>query len=230
MNVVSNDSQPTGFDRAAAVTRSLLGYGVIAGPIYVVVGLVQALVRDGFDLSRHSLSLLANGPWGWVQITNLIVTGLMAVAAAVGLARAMRPSRWVGRLVATYGACLVLGGIFVADPTDGFPPGTPDGVPESASLSGIMHLAAGAIGFLALGIAYLLLGRWFAQRGDSGPARGSRLSGIIVLAGFIGGAALATTSAGVLALWIAVLAGWAWLAIASVAVYRTVPHPDACRD
>ena len=39
----------SGFDRGAAVTRSLLGYGVLAGPFYLVVGLVQALVRDGFS-------------------------------------------------------------------------------------------------------------------------------------------------------------------------------------
>ena len=35
---------------AQRVTRSLLGYGVIAGPVYVGVTLAQALTRDGFDL------------------------------------------------------------------------------------------------------------------------------------------------------------------------------------
>jgi len=44
------------------VTRSLLGYGILAGPLYIVVALAQALTRDGFDLSRHPWSLLANGP------------------------------------------------------------------------------------------------------------------------------------------------------------------------
>ena len=48
------------FDRGAAVTRSLLGYGVLAGPFYLAVGLMQAFVRDGFDFARHPLSLLAN--------------------------------------------------------------------------------------------------------------------------------------------------------------------------
>jgi hypothetical protein len=31
-----------GFDMGAAVTRSLLGYGVVAGAFYLVVGLVLA--------------------------------------------------------------------------------------------------------------------------------------------------------------------------------------------
>src|SRR4051812_12417472 len=66
------------------VTRSLLGYGVIAGPFYVAVSLAQAVVRDGFDLSRHEWSLLANGSWGWIQVANLVLTGLMVVAASVG--------------------------------------------------------------------------------------------------------------------------------------------------
>src|SRR5215217_3055624 len=74
---------------AARVTRSLLGYGVIAGPFYVAVSLVQALVRDGFDLSRHEWSLLANGSWGWIQMANLVLTGLMVIAAAVGFRRRM---------------------------------------------------------------------------------------------------------------------------------------------
>jgi hypothetical protein len=54
---------------AARITRSLLGYGIIAGPLYAVVALAQALTRDGFDLSRHAWSLLVNGELGWIQIT-----------------------------------------------------------------------------------------------------------------------------------------------------------------
>jgi hypothetical protein len=48
-----------GRDPDARVTRSLLGHGVLAGPVYVVASLTQALTRDGFDLTRHSWSLLA---------------------------------------------------------------------------------------------------------------------------------------------------------------------------
>lgn len=231
MDDMSKDTAAAGrVDRGAAVTRSLLGYGVIAGPVYLVVGLAQALFRDGFDLSRHSLSLLANGPWGWVQILNLIVTGLMAAAAGAGFLRATRPTaRAAGLLIAVYGACLVISGAFAADPAQGFPPGTPEGIPESASLSGVVHLAAGAVGFLALGAAYLFLGSWFARRQSVGLARGSRVSGALVLVGFVVGAATAATTAGVMTFWVAVVAGWAWLAVASVAVYRMVPHPDLDR-
>ena len=42
---------PAGCTAEARITRSLLGYGVIAGPFYIVVSLAQALARDGFDLT-----------------------------------------------------------------------------------------------------------------------------------------------------------------------------------
>ena len=143
-------------DRAAAVTRSLLGYGVLAGPFYVVVGLAQALTREGYDLTRHDLSLLANGPLGWIQIADLILSGLMTVAAAVGMHRSLRVlgggrgSVWGPRLVAGYGVGLVGAGLFVADPMNGFPPGTPDGPPAVVTAGGIGHLVFGGLGFLCL--------------------------------------------------------------------------------
>ena len=74
---------------ADRVTKSLLGYGIVAGPCYVVVSLAQALTRHGFDLGRHEWSLLANGDNGWIQVANLIVTGLMVIAFAIGLRRAL---------------------------------------------------------------------------------------------------------------------------------------------
>ena len=62
---------------AVAITRSLLGYGAVAGPFYVCVSLAQALTRDGFDLSRHPWSVLENGPLGWIQSANFVLTGAM---------------------------------------------------------------------------------------------------------------------------------------------------------
>src|SRR5262245_41597171 len=112
-------------DRATSVTRSLLGYGVIAGPLYVVISLGQALTRDGFDMTRHAWSLLANGSLGWVQIVNFVLVGAMTIAFAVGLARALPGQRWAPRLVGAYGLSLIAAGVFRADPALGFPPGTP---------------------------------------------------------------------------------------------------------
>lgn len=214
-------------DRTAAITRSLLGYGVVAGPFYVVVGLAQALTRDGFDLTRHDLSLLANGSPGWIQIANLVLTGLMTVAAAVGMRRAFRVldagrgSVWGPRLVGVYGLGLVGAGAFVADPMNGFPPGTPDGPPAAISVGGIGHLVSGAIGFLALVAGTLVLAR--AYRGRPGMAWFSRITGVVFLLGFLGVASGSASPAVVLGFWVAVLLAWTWLAVVSVDLYRRTP-------
>ena len=55
---------------AERITKSLLGYGVIAGPIYVVTVAAQAATRNGFDPTRHAASQLANGDFGWIQIAT----------------------------------------------------------------------------------------------------------------------------------------------------------------
>ncbi len=48
----------------AKLTRALLACGVVAGPLYILVGVIEMLIRPGFDLRRHSLSLLSNGDLG----------------------------------------------------------------------------------------------------------------------------------------------------------------------
>jgi hypothetical protein len=216
------------FDRPAAVTRSLLGYGPLAGAFYLVSGLAQALTRDGFDLTRHDLSLLANGPLGWIQVTTLVLSGLMTVAAAVGVRRALGGG-WGPGLLAGYGLALVAAGAFVADPMDGFPVGTPAGPPAEISTAGLLHMAAGGLGFGCLVVAALVLARRFAGEGRRGWALGSRVTGAVVLLGFLGVASGSTSALAVLGLWIGVVTGWAWLGAVSVHLYRRTPHPTRAR-
>jgi hypothetical protein len=206
---------------AARITKSLLGYGVIVGPIYVVVALAQALTRDGFDLSRHAWSLLANGDFGWIQITNFVVTGLMTVAAAVGLRRAStagRGSTWGPLLIAAYGVSLLAAGVFRADPAQGFPVGTPQ--PSTISWHGMLHFMVGGVGFLCLIVACFVLASRFTRDGQRGLAWFSRITGVVFLAGFAG---IASGSHGptTLAFVAAVLTVWAWLTTVSVHFYRT---------
>lgn len=89
-----------------------------------------------------------------------------------------------------------------------------------------MHLAFGGIGFVALATTAFFMAGWFRERDEMSSASRSRLAGIVILVGFLGGAALATSSVGVILLWIAVVTGWVWLTVTSLQVYRVVPHPD----
>ncbi len=130
------------------LTSMLLTGGVIAGPIYVLVGLIEILTRPGFDITRHSLSLMANGEWGWVHIAMMITTGLLTIAGAIGMRRAMRGSRggtWGPLLLALYGLGVATAGVFTADPALGFPLGTPADA-NDISWHGLLHLCvAGSV-------------------------------------------------------------------------------------
>ena len=226
---MSSSHRPADFDGAAAVTRSLLGWGVVAGAFYLIVGLVQALTRDGFDLGRHPLSLLMLGEGGWMQRANLILSGLMVLAAALGFFRAMGRAgsgTRAGILLGVFGLGLVGSGIFPPDSMAGFPPGADQ---STGTFGGVLHLAFGAIGFLCLSMAAFRVARWSGLDRSRRLTGFSRVGGAVILLGFVGGAALSNSTAGIVALWIAVVTGWAWLAVASVGLYRTVPHPDAHR-
>lgn len=205
---------------ATATTRSLLGYGVAAGVVYVGVSLAQAATREGFDITRHAWSLLANGRYGWIQTANLALTGLMVIAFAVGLHRALRPgrgSRWAPRLIAGYGAGMLAAAVFRADPAMGFPAGTPDG-PGTVTLTGTLHLVCAGIGFLCLIAACFVVASRYADEGRRGWAAYSRATGVVFLAGFAGVAtgrpALTLAFVG------AVIAAWAWMAAVAIDRYQ----------
>lgn len=219
-------------DPATRKTRALLAYGVIAGPMYVVVSLIQAFTREGFDLTRHSASIMANGGPGWIQVLNLILAGTMTVAAAVGLRRALRGQRgatWGPRLIGAYGVSLIGAGVFRADPTHGFPVGTPDG-PGPVSWHGLLHLAIGAVGFLALIAACFVIARGFAGAGERGWAVYSRCTGVAFLLGFIGIASgPGANPATVLGFWAAVILAWAWMSALSARLYRRTPRTAPAR-
>jgi Protein of unknown function (DUF998) len=160
---------PTATDQTArATTRRLLTCGAVAGPLYLTVAFGQVLTRDGFDLTRHPLSLLSVGELGWIQITNFVLAGLLYLAGAVGIRRTMRSGRgriWGPRLIGAFGVSLIWGGVFVADPAYGFPPGTPDGT-GPISWHGALHSVAPAVGFIALAAACFVFARRFAGQGQ----------------------------------------------------------------
>jgi hypothetical membrane protein len=191
----------------------LLLAGALAGPLYVGIGTVEAIVRDGFDIRRHSLSLLANGTGGWIHSTMMVVTGLLTVAGALALRRAGLRSRWaIGGLV-TYGAGVAAAGFMRADPALGFPPGTPDAMPETISWHGFGHVIAGFLGFIGLIVACFVLSRWFGRRGSAGWSRFSLVTGIVYLLGLVGLGAGSGATAVNLGFTVAVILGWTWITL-----------------
>src|SRR5690349_719996 len=224
------------FTRAQRVTRSLLGYGVLAGAVFEASVLIQGLTRRGFRLAHHDASLLSNGPLGWIQIATFAVAGAMTIACAVGMRRALASpglagsglagsgfaGRWGPRLIAVYGAALVAAGLLRADPADGFGPGAPAGKAAHISWHAAGHLISASVGFTALIVACFVVARYFGREGHRGLAVYSRASGLAFLAAFAGVTTGSSSSAIVLPFYAGVLIAWIWIAVTSIHLYRRV--------
>jgi len=199
-------------------TRALVTAGALSGPIFVVVGLVQVLTREGFDLSRHPLSLLSLGDLGWVQIANFIVAGVLMLAFSVGARRSLGdgPGRvWAPILFALYGAGLVLGGAFTADPALGFPSGTPDGYPTEWTFHGTVHAFAAPLAFLALVIVTFVVARRLAWEGHRAAAVWSPVIGVACLL-----LCLPFGPAMSVRLFVGVALGFAWITAYAISLLR----------
>jgi hypothetical protein len=199
-------------------TRALVTAGVLAGPLFVAVGLVQVLTREGFDLTRHPLSLLSLGEHGWVQIANFIVAGVLMLAFAVGSRRSLGdgPGRlWAPVLFALYGVGLVLGGAFTADPALGFPVGTPDGYPTEWTFHGAVHAFAAPLAFLALVAVTWVVARRLAWEGHRTAAVWSRVIGVACLL-----LCLPFGPAMSVRLFVGVALGFAWITAYGISLLR----------
>jgi hypothetical membrane protein len=124
-------------------TRRLLACGAVAGPLFVVVILVDGALRPGYRPVRQVASELAVGPTGWIQITNFLVSGALFLAFALGVRRALRPrpAAWIAAaLTSLFGAGLIASGLFVTDVSG----------QAQHTWHGTAHNAAGSVVFLSL--------------------------------------------------------------------------------
>jgi hypothetical protein len=211
----STDDAGRGNPRGAAGARWLTACGAIAGPLFVIAVLVQALTRPGFTLTHDAASLLDDGSWGWVQSVNFVVTGLLFTAAAAGIGRLLQtgPGRtWIPRLLVATGAGLAGGGIFHPDPSGGFPPGTPAGASAVSSWHGVLHEVCGSAAFLALIVVCFILARRFSARHQRPAAVCSLTAGVLCAAGVASGGA----PHGSLTLFVGVSVALLWIAVTAV--------------
>ncbi|MDP9865719.1 MULTISPECIES: DUF998 domain-containing protein [Streptosporangium] len=208
---------------ASVATRSLLTCAAVAAPLWTVVSLAQAATREGFDLTRHPLSALSNGSLGWLQITNFLLAGILTVAGAGGLRRALHATpggTWAPRLVRINGIGMIAAGLLVMDPADGFPVGTPYGMPTTLTWHSYGHMAAGSIAFAALIAACYVLGRHFSRAGDRGHAIASHLAGTALLLG--DGWAMTGGRAGSLTLAVGAITAMLWISTVAARYRRNL--------
>jgi hypothetical protein len=216
--------------REVAVTNSrrvhqALVAGAVAGPLYICIGALEAVLRQGFDIRIHSLSLLANGSAGWIHSATMVTTGVLTVIGALGLSSAQRAERRSYAMIiglVVYGSGIATAGLLRADPAEGFPAGTPAGPAVAVTASGIGHLVAGGIGFLGLIVACLACARKSKQAGERGWAACSAAIGLYYLVAFAGIASAAGNPMINIAFTVAVALGWGWVTALCVRTLKRV--------
>ena len=196
-------------------TRRQLAALAVGFPLWAAVSVAQAATREGFDILRHPLSLLSTGDLGWLQITNFVVAGVLAVVGARGLRTALHGTPggvWAPRFVAAAGIGLVAAGFLVMDPGANFPVGAPDDLPL-VSWHAVGHMVAGTVSFTSLIAACFVLARHLTRTGRRGLAIACRVAGLSLALGW--GWAMGGGAAGTLTLAVGAIA--AMLAVAGVA-------------
>jgi hypothetical protein len=155
-------------DNPVGRTKALLSCGVVLGPLFCLVIVVQAFTRAGFDLRRHPLSLLSLGDAGWIQIANFTLTGLLTFMCASGMRRFLRggsAGTWGPLLIGTFGLGMIIGGLFSADPAPGFLPGTPDIPPVAMTWHAVLYAVGFFVAFVSMIAASFVHARRFTSLG-----------------------------------------------------------------
>ncbi len=231
------DLSPAGATPGTLTTRTLLACGAIAGPLFTLAWLVEGATRAGYRPLRHPVSSLELGDFGWTQRANFIVAGLLTLALAIGLRRALRPlggSTWGPLLVGAHAIGLLGAGIFVTDPVSGYPPGTPDHLQAYGSAHAALHDLFSVGTFVGLPIACVVMARRFAGWRRRGWAAYSAATGVgfavaFVLTSMAFDQAESLVDYGGLLQRTTITLGWIWLTLLAVHLLRGLSQPAAGR-
>jgi Protein of unknown function (DUF998) len=208
--------------KTRSLTRILLLCGAIAGPFFLLLVLIQDYTVPDFNPRIHLLSQLALGEWGWVQITNFVLAGVLNLLYAAGLWRRLHPGRagtWGPFLMGAYGFGLIVVGVLRTDPANGFPPGVV--TPAQPSWHGAIHALGGLFVFVFLAAALTVFARFFLARRERGWACYCLASAVLILVIFFWSFTAAALTVRLLRL--ATLVGWM---AASVIAIELVSAPD----
>ncbi|MFC4590588.1 DUF998 domain-containing protein [Sphaerisporangium corydalis] len=212
----------------SATTRRLLLCGAVAGPLFVVAFLVEGATRANYNPLRHPVSSLELGDSGWTQSANFIVVGLLTLAFAVGLWRALRPfggSTLGPVLVGAHALGLVGAGLFITDPVSGYPLGTPDKILQ-ATTHGTLHDLVSIPTFVGWPIACIVLAVHFLRWRKPGWAVYSAATALVFMGAFVLASmgfsqVAALVDLGGLFQRTAIIAGFTWITLLAVHLLTT---------
>jgi hypothetical protein len=164
--------------------RSRVLAGAAAAPAFLLISFCQMPFNEGFDLTEHAFSYLSIGSTGTLQQLNFVALGLLTIVAATGLGSLLdgRTRTTASILLGLVGAGQVIAGIFTLDPSNGFPVGAPEGMPEQVSTHGNLHGVGFGLSMISWVVLLIVLARWLAGHGSTRWARASTASAVALLA------------------------------------------------
>jgi Protein of unknown function (DUF998) len=171
-------------DLPKPATHGLLCASAAAGPLFVIVFVIEGAQRPDYKPLRHPVSSLALGSRGWVQVANFAVAGTLYLAGAAGLMRKHDPilgTRLGPALFGGVGLGLLGSAAFSTDPVSGYPPGTSDTPTEQTTNMTVHGIAALPI-FLGIPAATFGYARRFHRSGNPTWAVCSWATGVSMLA------------------------------------------------
>lgn len=132
--------------------------GIIGSALFVFLFTLEGIFHPGYDANRMYISELSLGHFGWMQIINFMMLGILLLIFSRAVASefpAGKASRWGVPLLTILGVLFFISGPFVMDPS-----GTPTG---QMSVHGTIHGLAGGFVFLIMPITILVFLRRFLE-------------------------------------------------------------------
>lgn len=214
-------------------SRWLLVCGVIAGPLFIITFLILGSLRPDYSPVRDSVSALAVGEYGFLQLANFEITGLLILAFAIGLRHGfgqLRGIPWRATLFVILAVSMIGSGIFKTDVLVGHQAGmfTP---PFAHSLQGALHVFFSISAFLVLAVACFVFAWEFHNWRNRGWSIYSVVSGsgmlLFLLLSVSGLDHLRVIAAydGMLER-MAIIIGLGWLSLLAVRLLRSAPAHD----
>ncbi|HXN90460.1 MAG TPA: DUF998 domain-containing protein [Candidatus Sulfotelmatobacter sp.] len=167
---LSSADDPRPATGQALVGGLLLACGVIGPPVNIAVFTVEGALRPEYSPIRDFTSFLSLGPYGWVNVANFIVLGLLMTAFAAGVRTVIRtgPAAPAGPIViAVSGLGLIAAGVFVADPG-----------PNAVTVHGSLHIAASIVFLAAMTAACFVVAAHYDLANGRRFAAYSRVTGV----------------------------------------------------
>jgi hypothetical protein len=160
------------------VNRRKLGAiaGLLGPAISVGVFLIEGALRPSYSPISMFVSELSLGPRGWIQITSFVITSLLYLIFAWGLASVFtegKASRFGSGLIALIGVGFLVAGIAVMDPV-----WTP---PMDTSFHGLVHSITGAFVFTLMPLSAFVFYRRFREDARWQGLRSLTLAALVIM-------------------------------------------------